>query len=1021
MKQENEVFGSWKVISDNVVEKQCDRLFLNYNKTVLSDEVLGFFGTKNLVGGESRTVCLYYDLNMRHADIIRILHPSKRTIMSWSRELSNAICVARKKPSDRIIVTFKRESKSDYRISTRVSDGNIYDFDAVTKYLEEKGFRFHKPAGFTNMIQLGEEGEKQSAIHVTDSTKFIVYLTDGDFDLLTSKDQVLFAVSVFDSREYEKEDIDDETFREALKRPETVFCVKNGNKKSNNGLKYLPHCAYVYSNEALEKLLQVIGGGGKKYSVNDAVWIATAAMAYEDYYIEDKQFEAQYYFKQQQIVKRAGIYTDGKVDAARVSQWCCGDHNEHSCAYLKAHNSDRRLSFSDEFSGEKVEPTGLDYTDKIYILLGEVSLQTIYNFVHGEYIRMSTQNFTDNSMKNEMVYPSLEEYDPGISQEDYMRIIGNAGIVKYNWIDVLYYLYKMGGEATCKQIAQAYGNGAAHYNSNAINIAKAVAKETGCELYKNKDGNLKYWPVLFQGYDVTDREVGLYCYILRPKLREAIGELEKEGYFMNLGMNKNELVTDKNIILYGPPGTGKTYNTVKYAVAICEGKSLSDYDGVEYSEILGRYEELKAENRVAFTTFHQSYGYEEFIEGIKPVVDNDKNEVGYKIEPGVFKQFCEYASRPTEMKVDPDSSIWFMDLNTDKARVRKDDCFKNSEINARITESDGWAKERFVDGMKIGDYVLSYAGSSIYIDAIGEIKSEALYDESRDTYKWYRKVTWHHLEEKTNVKEINSGKYLPTFSIARMNHMKVSDMLKLISDKESFAENKPFVFIIDEINRGNISKIFGELITLIEDTKRKGAAEEMEAILPYSNEPFSVPDNVYILGTMNTADRSIALMDTALRRRFSFKEMMPDPKVLREIGADIISEQGETLDVALMLEIINKRIEYLYDREHTIGHAFFTCLKDEPTIERLAAVFEKSVIPLLQEYFYEDYGKIQLVLGDNGKTGDNKQFQFIRDDRISISDVFSSNPEVDIPEYKYSIQKEAFRQIESYKLIGKGL
>ena len=181
---------------------------------------------------------------------------------------------------------------------------------------------------------------------------------------------------------------------------------------------------------------------------------------------------------------------------------------------------------------------------------------------------------------------------------------------------------------------------------------------------------------------------------------------------------------------------------------------------------------------------------------------------------------------------------------------------------------------------------------------------------------------------------------------------------------------EPYVFIIDEINRGNISKIFGELITLIENTKRAGMPEAASALLPYSDEPFSVPSNVYLLGTMNTADRSIALMDTALRRRFQFEEMMPNSQVLRDIQADTVEKDGVTLDVAEMLDTINQRIEYLFDREHTIGHAFFTELKDDATIEKLASIFMKSVIPLLQEYFYEDYSKIMLILGDNGKKDD---------------------------------------------------
>ncbi|MPN40075.1 hypothetical protein SDC9_187610 [bioreactor metagenome] len=187
-------------------------------------------------------------------------------------------------------------------------------------------------------------------------------------------------------------------------------------------------------------------------------------------------------------------------------------------------------------------------------------------------------------------------------------------------------------------------------------------------------------------------------------------------------------------------------------------------------------------------------------------------------------------------------------------------------------------------------------------------------------------------------------------------------------------------------------------------------SEEVSATLPYSNKPFSVPQNVYIIGTMNTADRSLALLDTALRRRFSFVEMMPDANVLRSIGADKVEE----LDVAQMLEVINERIAHLYDREHTIGHAFFTCLKDDPSIERLQSIFEKSVIPLLQEYFYEDYRKIQMVLGDNGKK--NPDLKFILDEKIVTKSIFKDNVEdvIDLPEMKYSINKKALTNIQSY-------
>ncbi len=216
-----------------------------------------------------------------------------------------------------------------------------------------------------------------------------------------------------------------------------------------------------------------------------------------------------------------------------------------------------------------------------------------------------------------------------------------------------------------------------------------------------------------------------------------------------------------------------------------------------------------------------------------------------------------------------------------------------------------------------------------------------------------------------------------------------------------------YVFIIDEINRGNISKIFGELITLIESTKRLGEPESITATLPYSNVEFGVPNNIYILGTMNTADRSIALMDTALRRRFEFVEMMPETDVLRGIKVG-------SVDVARMLDSINERILYLYDREHTIGHAYFVCLKKEPTLSKLSSIFRNSLIPLLQEYFYEDYSKIQLILGDNAK---EDQFKFIRDETLKIKTVFKGTTDMDLPDKKYSIQDNAFNLEQSYTQI----
>lgn len=616
----------------------------------------------------------------------------------------------------------------------------------------------------------------------------------------------------------------------------------------------------------------------KKYPVNTAVWIATALLAAEKYENDSLCSKRDMYFKQKVILNRAQELAEGTVASARCSQWCCADNSNSSNNYLRGDLREdpslRRLSLMKEFV-EKTYPENLEMSDELMMNGNLITMEELFHFVREQYPAII------NSVKLEY-YPSLKEYNPGITAEEYERILGDENIVKRAWLDTLHYLYLMGGIGSCKQIANKYGNSAAHYNTNAINIAKAVYKETKCPLCARDTGENQYWPVLFYGRDLADSAEGVFSYKMREPLMEAIKALEGKGVFREVKEVETNIKYDKNLILYGPPGTGKTYNSATYAVAICDGKSVNEL--TDYNAVMKRYNELKEAGRIAFTTFHQSYGYEEFIEGIKPVVDDEATDISYTIEPGVFKKFCDVAGTPENMEIDYNAQVW---------------------------------------------------------------------------------------------------------------------------------NEKPYVFIIDEINRGNISKIFGELITLIESTKRAGMEEAASAILPYSGKPFSVPSNVYILGTMNTADRSIALMDTALRRRFQFIEMMPDSDVLRKIHADKV----EDLDVAAMLDKINERITFLYDREHTIGHAFFTGLKDDASLAKLQSIFEKSVIPLLQEYFYEDYQKIQLVLGDNAKSDDN--LKFILDEKVVAKNIFKGNAEdvIDLPEKRYLINKVAFGNINSYKEI----
>lgn len=501
-----------------------------------------------------------------------------------------------------------------------------------------------------------------------------------------------------------------------------------------------------------------------------------------------------------------------------------------------------------------------------------------------------------------------------------------------------------------------------------------------------------------------------------PKMRQLLGKhggAEEAGdYTVNVDFNSN-------MILYGPPGTGKTYHSMIYSVAICDGKSIEEIEKQDYDTVKARYEELKRAKRIAFTTFHQSYGYEEFIEGIRPVMEGENAAEGgqlrYRVEPGVFKQFCEDAGR-VEVKTDQfdynkDAVIWKVTI---RPEVRED-CFRNQRVRINWgMDSDGAAG--FVNDMKKGDLILATDGSRSIICGIAVVTSEEAYElEGEEENRTTRNVTWLVAEISEDIRAINAGKMLHRMTCARVPQMAVSDVVALAMKKNPnlagtrIEQNKkPYVFIIDEINRGNISKIFGELITLIEDTKRQGMPEQASAILPYSKEEFSVPSNVYILGTMNTADRSIALMDTALRRRFRFIEKMPQPELLYDVT---VKQGNKSVNIGKMLDLMNWRIEFLFDREHTIGHAFFMKLKTNPDMDTLAGIFRQSVIPLLQEYFYEDYEKIRLVLGDNGK--EEEKYQFIKNQQILPSELFRGRSRLEKAD-KYEVNASAFRWIESY-------
>lgn len=388
---------------------------------------------------------------------------------------------------------------------------------------------------------------------------------------------------------------------------------------------------------------------------------------------------------------------------------------------------------------------------------------------------------------------------------------------------------------------------------------------------------------------------------------------DNEGYKMT--DNDKKLTYPLNQILYGPPGTGKTYNTIAKAIEIIETRKVGkeEINGKEERKILKKkFDEYVQSGQIKFVTFHQSYGYEEFVEGIKPVFNQDKG-LEYKITNGVFKDIC-----------------------------------KNAIFNV---------------GDTIEGYTISYVGSELIKlkkkNIEGEIPVPIYLIEELVRLLKNGSITIEDIKNRSAAEK--NPEILEKYIVNGYTNL-FTYLVEYYMEKSSIKIKKR-ILIIDEINRGNISKIFGELITLIEPSKRLGATDEIMVELPYSKEKFGVPSNLYIIGTMNTADRSIALMDTALRRRFEFVEMMPEYNNLKEVAG---------IDIGQMLKTINERIEYLYDRDHTIGHAYFI---NVPDMETLANVFKNKILPLLQEYFYDDWEKIRLVLGDNQK---NKDLQFVK-------------------------------------------
>lgn len=515
-----------------------------------------------------------------------------------------------------------------------------------------------------------------------------------------------------------------------------------------------------------------------------------------------------------------------------------------------------------------------------------------------------------------------------------------------------------------------------------------------------------------------------------------------------------------NQILYGPPGTGKTYATVARAVEILNPGFYAQHKD---ERVPGNREALKREfdrlgspeeRRVRFVTFHQSFSYEDFVEGIRAVTDEVQEDyesaggLSYRVEAGVFKRICEDAKRDkrseAQVGIRPDATVWKMSIEeADSATGTRNYCLNHGEArigwpNAgdlrtqnfeqmeELSDKEKSSLRNFGFRVQPGDVVVCLKTVKT-IQAVGVVTDTYEYEpqvpsEVRTDY--IHKLPIHWLAKKINldITTINGGKQLtpqcvyplPSVSWPKLFeallHAKVPlDGLQLTNIKK---DAEPYVLIIDEINRGNVSRIFGELITLLEPSKRAGMPEALEVVLPYSKEHFSVPQNVFLLGTMNTADRSIAGLDVALRRRFVFHELMPQPQLLAEVT---VGNGNITVSIAQLLEVMNQRIEALLDREHKLGHAYFLPLRQSPTLQTLAHIFRRQVLPLLQEYFFDDWERIRWVLNDHRKKA--PALTFVHASGPSFEALFGADVQVPQHRQSWTINTEAFDHLDSYAAI----
>lgn len=444
------------------------------------------------------------------------------------------------------------------------------------------------------------------------------------------------------------------------------------------------------------------------------------------------------------------------------------------------------------------------------------------------------------------------------------------------------------------------------------------------------------------------------------KLNNSLIGKENTKKLDNGANMNNEITQPLNQILYGPPGTGKTYNTIIKAMEIIDSTNKYDnIDDTKYKELKDRFNKLKESGQIEFITFHQSFSYEEFIEGIKPDVENTEKIV-YKIENGIFKKIV-------------DDALFNM-LNITEQQEQKEKEFDEVLNIFKINHQEGTelntisSQSKFIIVEYLKDSIRIKPKDGSYIYSVSYEPLQEIYEKDKENNILTAKELVERMDGRfaglssyyfavlDNLKKYT--KQIETTNQRTIDFDKSKFLKEYYSGNIKLKENpNKYILIIDEINRGNISKIFGELITLIEEDKRIGNEHELKLTLPYSKKPFGIPNNLYIIGTMNTSDRSIASVDIALRRRFKFIEMMPKN--------DLVADFGVGFDE--IFKELNNKIKILLDRDHQIGHSYFINTKynndnKNNNIETLKGIWFSEILPLLNEYFYNDWDKLNLIV-----------------------------------------------------------